>query len=207
MVNKIIANGISYEILEQIGKGQAGYSYLIKNNNDYYVLKQFYDDNNIKINIQKKYYEEVKAYQILSDIEIPIPKIIFKNKSEYYYIKEYIEGESLAYIIAKEKLNEKHIDQILIMCKKIYAKNLMLDYFPTNFIEKNDILYYIDFGCGKYTDDWNFENNGIYFLVNTTGIKKFLKDGKYSDLVGSDGKPHKKGFEKDVKKLLSISII
>jgi len=95
-------------------------------------------------------------------------------------------------------LNEKHIIQILIMCEKIYAKNFMLDYFPTNFVEKNDILYYIDFGCGKYTDDWNFENNGIYFLANTLGIAKFLKDGKYRDLVGNDGKPHKNGFENKV---------
>jgi tRNA A-37 threonylcarbamoyl transferase component Bud32 len=156
--NNIIVDGMSYEIIKQIGKGQAGYSYLAKNNNSYFVIKEFYDDNNLKDNIQRNYNKEIEAYYILSDIGINIPKIIFKNDLEYYYIKEYIEGNTLAYIVAKEMLSEKHIIQILKMCEKIYSKNLMLDYFPTNFIENNDILYYIDFGCEKYSDDWNFEN-------------------------------------------------
>jgi len=201
--DEIVADGILYKIIKLIGKGQAGYSYLSKANGQYFVIKIFDDDNNIIENILNKYNKEIEAYYVLLEIGLPIPKLIYKNEKEYYLIKEYIDGDTLAQIIAKNMFKEKHIIQIFNMCKKIYERNLNLDYFPTNFVEKNDILYYIDYGCGKYTDDWNFEDNGIYFYANESGIAKFVEDGNYEALV-ENGKPIKTGFEKIVKKWLLL---
>ena len=204
--NKIVADGISYEIIKLIGKGQAGYSYLSKADENYFVVKIFDDDNNLIDNILNKFNQEIEAYYILFDIGIPIPKLIYKDNKEHYLIKEYIDGNTLAQIIGKRLFKEKHIIQILKMCEKVYRRNLNLDYFPTNFVEKNNVLYYIDYGCGKYTDDWNFENNGIYFYANTSGIEKFLEDGNYGALV-ENGKPIKTGFEGIVKNWLSLKQI
>ena len=33
------------------------------------------------------------------------------------------------------------------MCKSLYSNNLNIDYFPTNFIVQNDLLYYVDYEC------------------------------------------------------------
>ena len=207
MVGKnIIVNGISYKVIKIIGKGQAGYSYLLEMNNDYFVLKQFHNEINLKKTVLEKYNDEINIYNMLLDIGILMPKLIYSNSKEHYLIKEYIDGYTLAEIVGKGLLNERHIIQIFKMCKKIYKHGLNLDYFPTNFVEKDDILYYIDYGCDKYTDDWNFENNGIYFLANTVGIAKFIEDGNYEALV-NNGKPHKSGFESTVKNWLELKKI
>lgn len=49
------------------------------------------------------------------------------------------------------------------MCALLYPVGLNIDYYPTNFIPQDNVLYYIDYECNVYSDEWNFENWGIKY--------------------------------------------
>lgn len=49
----------------------------------------------------------------------------------------------------------------------LYENNLNIDYFPTNFVVQNDILFYTDYECSEYTEEWNFENWGRKYWGKT----------------------------------------
>ena len=41
--------------------------------------------------------------------------------------------------------------------------NLNIDYYPTNFVVRDGLLYYIDYECNQYMSEWNFENWGMKY--------------------------------------------
>ena len=48
------------------------------------------------------------------------------------------------------------------MAAKAYAAGLNIDYYPTNFVlDKDGVLYYVDYECNSYSEEWSFENWGI----------------------------------------------
>ena len=51
----------------------------------------------------------------------------------------------------------------LYMCEKLYAAGLNIDYYPTNFVVRDGLLYYSDYECNGYMDQWNFENWGSQY--------------------------------------------
>ena len=64
------------------------------------------------------------------------------------------------------------VEQMKEMCVVLYAANTNIDYFPTNFVVQEDKLYYIDYECNDYMEEWNFENWGIKYWSQT---KEFLE--------------------------------
>ena len=200
----IIADKKPYEIIKLLGKGKGGYSYLAKANDVFVVLKKihyepcdYFQFENNKLN------SELRDYKTLFDIGIPIPKLLFFNQSEQYLIKEYIEGDTLAKVVAKNQMTQNYIIQLFSMCKKLYPHNLNIDYFPTNFIVRDGLLYYIDYECSNYSDEWNFENWGIYFLANSQGMADFLETNNYESLL-VNGKPITNAFEAVVKQWILL---
>jgi len=200
----IIADRKPYEIIKLLGKGKGGYSYLAKSNDTFVVLKKihyepcdYFQFENNKLN------SELRDYKTLFDIGIPIPKLLFFNQSEQYLIKEYIEGDTLAKVVAKNQITQNYIIQLFNICKKLYPHNLNIDYFPTNFIVQDGLLYYIDYECSNYSDEWNFENWGIYFLANSQGMADFLETNNYETLL-VNGKPITNAFETVVKQWILL---
>ena len=37
---------------------------------------------------------------------------------------------------------------------------LHIDYYPTNFVVSDDLLWYIDYECNNYIEQWDFEHWG-----------------------------------------------
>lgn len=59
------------------------------------------------------------------------------------------------------------------MCRALYAANTNIDYFPTNFVVRGGEVYYIDFECNPYMEEWNFENWGIKYWSMTPELKAY----------------------------------
>lgn len=57
--------------------------------------------------------------------------------------------------------------QVREMAKVLYEAGLNIDYFPTNFIVQDEKIFYIDYECNNYMDEWNFENWGIKYWSKT----------------------------------------
>ena len=61
---------------------------------------------------------------------------------------------------------------------RVSAAGLNIDYFPTNFVARDGRLFYIDYECIDYTDEWNFENWGVKYWSKTKKFKEYLEQIK-----------------------------
>ena len=70
----------------------------------------------------------------------------------------------------------KYIDQVRKMAKMVYSAGLNIDYFPTNFVVQNDEIFYIDYECNMYMEEWNFENWGIKYWSKTPEFLQYVEE-------------------------------
>ncbi len=93
-------------------------------------------------------------------------------------LKEYIEGYTIFELVKSDCMKDQYIEQIKTMCNLLYPANTNIDYFPTNFVVQNELVYYIDFECNDYMEEWNFENWGVKYWSKTKEFEDYA--AKYS---------------------------
>ena len=96
-----------------------------------------------------------------------MPKLIDIDYENERIIKEYIDGETIYELVKNDALPAEAIAEVKAMCALLYPANTNIDYFPTNFIMQDDELFYIDYECNNYMEEWNFENWGIKYWSKT----------------------------------------
>lgn len=165
MSDILTVNGVEFEIIKLLGKGKGGYSYLAKREENLFVLKQIHHEPCDYYTFGNKIESEIRDYNRLSKIGIKMPKMIDVDVENERILKEYIDGDTIFDLVARGEMKQIYIDQVKEMCALLYPKNLNIDYYPTNFIPQNDVLYYIDYECNGYMDEWNFENWGIKYWI------------------------------------------
>lgn len=163
MPERLTVNGIEYSIIKLLGKGKGGYSYLAERDGKKYVLKQIHHEPCDYYNFGNKIESEIRDYSALVNIGIRMPKMLAVDVENERILKEYIYGYTIFDIVERGEMKEAYIDQVKQMCALLYPAGLNIDYYPTNFIPQDDILYYIDYECNVYSDEWNFENWGIKY--------------------------------------------
>lgn len=167
-----IVNGKAYKILKFLGKGKGGYSYLSEYDNKLYCLKQIHHEPCSYYEFGNKIEAELNDYHRLIKVDINIPKLIEVDIENEIIIKEYIDGETIYDLVKNDLMDDKYIEIIKKIAEKCVNHNLNIDYYPTNFIVKNDDLYYVDYECNIYDPKWNFSNWGIKYWSKT---EEFLK--------------------------------
>lgn len=175
---KINVNDMAYKVIAFLGKGKGGYSYLVTDGKKNYTLKQIHHEPCNYYNFGNKLQSEINDYNTLIEIGILLPKMIDVDVSNERILKEYIDGDNIFDLVLKKAVKQDYINQIKAICKILYAHKLNIDYFPTNFIVQNEKLFYIDYECNNYTDEWNFENWGIKFWSRTPEFEEYLKRTK-----------------------------
>ena len=173
-------NNKEYEVIKLLGHGKGGYSYLVKDeNSNFYVLKQIHHEPCSYYTFGNKIEAELNDYKTLSNVGIRLPKLIEVDIENERILKEYIDGETIDKYVLLDKMKEEYITQVRAMCQILYKNNLNIDYFPTNFVVQNDLIYYIDYECNAYMEEWNFENWGIKYWSKTNEfISHFIKEEK-----------------------------
>ena len=161
----LTVNGAEYNIIKLLGKGKGGYSYLAERNGRTFVLKQIHHEPCDYYTFGNKIESELRDYEKLSQIGIKMPKMIDIDIQNERILKEFIDGETIMTLVERGEMKQTYIDQVQDMCALLYPAGLNIDYYPTNFIPQNDILYYIDYECNQYSDEWNFENWGIKYWI------------------------------------------
>ena len=71
-------------------------------------------------------------------------------------------------------MKDDYLQQVKDMCTLLYPLGINIDYFPTNFVVYQDKLYYIDYECNNYMEEWNFENWGIKYWSKTKEFLEYL---------------------------------
>ena len=164
MENKsFFVKGKEYIVEELIGHGKGGYSYRVSDEDgNIYTLKKLHHEPCDYYSFGDKFASEMNDYNLLKDFLL-MPKLIETDKEKEIIIKEYIDGDSIDDLIKQNIDISKYLEQIKMIASKCYKRGLNIDYYPTNFIVYNDQLYYVDYECNKYMEEWNFENWGIKY--------------------------------------------
>ena len=172
-MEQITVNGKAYDILKLLGKGKGGYSYLASNGDVRVVLKQIHHEPCDYYQFGNKIEAEINDYHRLKSIGIRLPEMIDIDVSEERIIKEFIDGKTAYEMILHDELPSHCIEQVKEMCELLYPANINIDYFPTNFVLQGNVLYYIDYECNDYSEEWNFENWGIKYWSKTPEFLKY----------------------------------
>lgn len=169
-------NENNYSIIGYLGKGKGGFSYLAERNGVQCVLKQIHHEPCNYYSFGNKIEAEYNDYNRLVSTGIRIPKLYEIDFTRERLVKEYIEGITVMDAVKNDMDISKYIDQVQIMSDKARTKDLNIDYFPTNFIIGNDGLYYIDYECNEYSDEWNFDNWGIKYWHKSPEFLEYIKN-------------------------------
>lgn len=171
-MKEMCVNEKSYEVIKLLGHGKGGYSYLVTDGTKEYVLKQIHHEPCDYYQFGNKIEAEMKDYERLKEIGIPMPEMYEVDIEKERILKEYIKGDTIFDYVLRDEVKPSFVEQVKEMCRDLYAANTNIDYFPTNFVVQEDKLYYIDYECNDYMEEWNFENWGIKYWSQT---KEFLE--------------------------------
>lgn len=166
MQKKMTVNGKEYTILRLLGHGKGGYAYLAEAGEKEYVLKQIHHEPCDYYTFGNKIEAEKKDYERLKCIGIRIPQMYDIDVEQERIVKEYIEGPTIAELVEANAMKESYLVQVRKMAAKAYDAGVNIDYYPTNFVVKEEMLYYIDYECNAYEAQWDFENWGRKYWEN-----------------------------------------
>ena len=161
MQNTVLVNQIEYMVVRLLGHGKGGYSYLVEAQGKQYVLKQIHHEPCDYYSFGNKIEAEINDYNRLLKTGINMLRMLDVDISNERIVKEYIDGPTIYELVKNDALDDTYIVQVREMAAIVRSYGLNIDYFPTNFIVQNGVIFYIDYECNAYMDEWNFENWGI----------------------------------------------
>lgn len=156
-------NGIEYEIIELLGKGKGGYSYLVRKDEELFVLKQIHHEPCEYYTFGNKIEAERNDYARLKKAGIRVPEMLDIDMENERILKQYIAGPTAQELVARKLMDENCLSQLKEMAEKAEAAGLNIDYYPTNFILQDGLLYYIDYECNEYMPQWSLEEWGMQY--------------------------------------------
>ena len=159
----LTVNEKPYSVIKLLGKGKGGYSYLVTDGAQSYVLKQIHHEPCDYYQFGDKLQSELRDYQRLLAIGIPMPKLLDVDEAQERILKEFIPGDTAAQMLEKGAMEQSCVEQVCAMCCVLYPAGLNIDYYPTNFVVHDGTLYYIDYECNDYMEQWDFEHWGMAY--------------------------------------------
>ena len=166
-MESIRVNDREFTVIRLLGKGKGGYSYLVTDGTGDYVVKQIHHEPCDYYQFGDKLASELRDYQRLSHIGIPMPVLLDVDKQRERILKTYVPGDTIYSLVKRDKVEPEHFQQREDMCRQLYPANTNIDYFPTNFVVWQGKLYYVDYECNDYMAQWNFENWGVRYWSKT----------------------------------------
>ena len=96
MPDTMTVNDTEYTVLRLLGKGKGGYSYLVTDGEREYVLKQIHHEPCEYYTFGDKLQSELRDYETLRALGIPLPRLLAVDKAQERLLKEYIAGPTVA---------------------------------------------------------------------------------------------------------------
>lgn len=176
MEKRLSVNGKEFSIIKLLGKGKGGYSYLATDGEKNYVLKQIHHEPCDYYTFGNKIEAEINDYKRLKEIGIRIPEMYDVDVENERILKEYIEGDTIYQLVLEDRMQDSYVQQVKEMCALLYPANTNIDYFPTNFVVQDGEMFYIDFECNNYMEEWNFENWGVKYWSKTPEFLQYARE-------------------------------
>ena len=174
-MEKIVSvNSAEYEIIKLLGKGKGGCSYLAERGGKFVVLKQIHHEPCDYYTFGNKIEAEKNDYRRLKNAGIRIPEMLDIDVENERIVKEYIDGDTIFDMVSRGESVDRYLGQVREMAAQAKAAGLNIDYFPTNFVVQNGLIYYIDYECNGYMDEWSFERWGVRYWSRTPEFEQYL---------------------------------
>ena len=168
-------NEKEYNVIDLLGKGKGGYSYLVTDGLRQYVLKQIHHEPCEYYQFGDKLAAELRDYETLKRVGIPMPELIDVDRQQERLLKDYIDGPTIARLVQDDAMKPVYLKQVEAMFALLYQEGLNIDYYPTNFVVQNEKLFYIDYECNPYDPQWDFAHWGIRYWSKTEAFLEAMK--------------------------------
>ncbi len=165
-------------ILRLLGRGKGGYSFLAERGGKEVVLKQIHHEPCAFYRFGNKIEAERRDYERLRQAGIRIPAMLALDADRERIVKEYIEGAVVLELVRENRPMEAYLAQVREMAAKAREAGLNIDYFPTNFVARDGLLWYVDYECNEYSDAWSFENWGVRWWSRTSELEAYLRQNE-----------------------------
>lgn len=174
MDESVTVCGESYQINKLLGHGKGGYSYLAENGGGPVVLKQIHHEPCAYYSFGNKIEAECRDYRRLKEAGIRIPSLLAVDMETERIVKEYIEGDTVFDVVKSGASAAPYLPQVREMAAQARAHGLNVDYFPTNFVIRDGLIWYVDYECNDYMEEWSFENWGVKYWSRTPEFEAYL---------------------------------
>ena len=67
-------------------------------------------------------------------------------------------------------------EQVRALSGRLREAGLNIDWFPTNFMCRDKVLYYVDYECNPYMEQWSFEGWGARYWRPTPELEAYAKE-------------------------------
>lgn len=101
-----------------------------------------------------------------------MPRLLEVDEQQERILKEYIPGDTIDILVKEDRMEDGFYRQMENMCRLLYPANTNIDYFPTNFVVCGGKLWYIDFECNDYQQQWDFEHWGRNYWWKSEDFRK-----------------------------------
>ena len=168
-------NGVPYRLLRLLGRGKGGYSYLAEGPGGQAVVKQIHHEPCAYYSFGDKIAAEERDYGLLRKAGIRVPQLIAIDRAAERIAKEYIAGDTVFDLVRRNQPTDVCEAQVREMAALAGAAGLNIDYFPTNFVLRDGLLWYVDYECNPYAEEWSFDRWGIRYWSRTPEFEAYLE--------------------------------
>ena len=176
MDGQIEVCGVSYTVVRLLGRGKGGYSYLAERGGAPVVVKQIHHEPCDYYHFGNKLEAERGDYARLRAAGIRIPEMLAIDAETERIVKAYIEGPTIFELLRRGESVMCFLPQVREMAALAKAAGLNIDYFPTNFVVRDGLLWYVDYECNAYSGEWSFDNWGVRYWSRTPEFETYLRD-------------------------------
>ena len=173
MEQELTVNKKSYRIVRLLGKGKGGYSYLAECDGQQAVIKQIHHEPCDYYTFGNKIEAELRDYERLQNAGIRIPRMHAVDRDAERIVKDYIEGTTVMELVSSGASVEPYLPQVRDMAAKAMAAGLNIDYYPTNFVVQEGLVWYVDYECNDYSEQWDFEHWGIQYWQPQVSFRSY----------------------------------
>lgn len=176
MEDHLTVCGERYRVIRLLGHGKGGYSYLAERDGRQVVVKQIHHEPCDYYQFGNKIETERRDYRKLAETGIRMPEMLAIDEASERIVKAYIEGATIFELVRDGIPVEPYLAQVREMAAQAKSHGLNIDYFPTNFVVHDGLIWYVDYECNPYMDEWSFENWGILYWSRTEAFEKHLAE-------------------------------
>ena len=167
--------GKTYRVIRLLGHGKGGYSYLAEREGLPAVLKQIHHEPCDYYAFGNKMEAEIRDYGRLQQAGIRIPRMIAADTEAERIVKEYIEGPTVFELVLRNVSVNPYLEQAKEMAAAAKAAGINIDYFPANFVVSGGLIWYVDYECNDYMEEWDFDHWGVQYWSRTPVFEEYLK--------------------------------